>query len=148
MKLTEKQIETLYLERCKIEKFCEPAPLTVEEIVRRNWIAKAQERKQEIDEKLAAHFFPKPAEEGAIRLDAEGYHVMLKPSVVRVFDLAALPVIEAKLTPEQKAALIDYKPSLKLKAYRDMPESVQKVLDNAIIKTPGKTIFDITRNEA
>lgn len=148
MKLTENEIESLYLERCKIEKFCEPPPLTVAEIVRQNWIAKALERKQEIDETLAAHFFPKPAEEGTQRLDTEGFHVMLKPSVVRVFDLAALPVIETKLTPEQKAALIDYKPTLKLKAYRDMPEKVQKVLDNAIIKTPGKTIFDITRNEA
>lgn len=148
MKLTENQIEKLYQERLKIEAFCEPPIKTTAEIERENWQAIARKRKAEIDEILTNHFFPKPKEEGTERKESNGFCVMLKTAVKREIDVPAVSTIMKKLPPGFEQDLIDYKPRLKLKEFRNISEANRRIFSHCLIETPEKAVFEIVKQES
>lgn len=145
MKLTENQIETLYLEREKIERFCQPPLKTVAEIEAENWKKKALERKAVIDKILTDHFFPNPHEEGTRRKEEGGFAVMLKTELKRTFDEAAIDNVLTELPPHYKELLVNYKPTLKLKEYKELPEDNKKKFENCLVITPGANRFEIVK---
>lgn len=112
---------------------------------REKYIKEAKARLEEIDKELAAHFFPKPKEEGTQRKTASGFVVMLKTGLKRVIDIAALPDVLNKCPAGTEDKLIEWKPSLKLKEFRDLPAKTAKTFEAALIVEPEKPKFEIVR---
>lgn len=148
MNLTENQIEKLYQERLKIEAFCEPPIKTAAEVERENWQKIAKARKAEIDEILTNHFFPKRKEEGTERKETNGFCVMLKTGLKREVDTAAVQTVMRKLPPGMEQDLIDYKPRLKLKEYRDISEANRRIFNHCLTETPEKPTFEIVKQQS
>lgn len=123
-----------------------------------NWLNWAAQRVVEIKRDLAAYFFPKQKEEGTERKTKVGFVVMLKTELDRKLDLPALALTVAECqriaTDEEGLSLnveetvLKYTPELKLKEYRDLPPSVRKQFDQALIVTPKKPKFEIVRENA
>lgn len=118
------------------------------------WLKSAAARITEIKKRLAEIFFPKAKEEGVQRVTKHGFVTMFKPGLARAFDLPALATVVAecqKISDEKKlginveATVIDWKPSLKLDPYRELPKAIQKQFDAALIVTPTKPVFEIVR---
>lgn len=118
------------------------------------WLKQAAARIAEIKDTLAKVFFPKAKEEGTERKQKFGFAVMLKTALDRKFDIPALaPVVaecqkisnEKKLGVNVEATVIDWKPSLKLKEFRELPAPLAKQFQHALIVTPKKPEFEIVR---
>lgn len=121
------------------------------------WLKSAKSRVDEIKVALASYFFTKQKEEGTERKEKIGFAAMLKTSLDRKFDLPVLATVVAecqKLADEKQTginvegAAIEWKPSLKLKEYRELPENIRQQFDAALIVTPKKPEFKIVKIEA
>lgn len=139
--LTDKAITALYEEREAIQKFLNPEP----DPEREKWKKRASNRLEEINKALIPHFFPTPKEEGTQRKTKGGFVVMLKTGIDRVIDLDALPDVLAKCPEATEGKVINWKASLKLKAYKELPEKTLSILDGAIITRPSKATFEIVK---
>ena len=120
------------------------------------WLKQAQARVDEIEAILTKYFFPKAKEEGTERKEKNGFAVMLKTGLKRVFDVAALaPVVEScqkiaakkKLSVDVEAAVVQWVPKLKLKEFRELPDPIREELENALVITPEKPVFEIVKVE-
>lgn len=100
------------------------------------YVKEAKKRLAVIDSELTPFFFPKPKPEGVQRKTKDGFVVSLKTGIKRVLDLAALPVVLAKCPKGTEDEIVDWKPSLKLKEWRDLPEKTAKLFSGAIIESP------------
>jgi hypothetical protein len=118
------------------------------------WLKWARARIEEIKRQLAETFFPKAKDEGTQRKTKWGFVVMLKTGLQRKFDLPALaPVIEdaqayakkKKINVDIETKIINWQPKLKLADFRELPADLQKRIENALIITPEKPVFEITR---
>jgi hypothetical protein len=118
------------------------------------WMTEAFNRISQIKEELAGFFFPNPKEEGTERKERLGYAVMLKTGLDRKIDKAALPVVLTecqKMANKQKLGFsieekaIDWKPTLRLAEFRELPEQIQKQLEEALTITPKKAEFEIVK---
>ena len=121
---------------------------------KREWMKWAGNRIEEIKVKLTPYFFPKAKEEGTERKTKGGFVTMLKTGLKRKFDVPALATVVAacqeiatkkKLGINVEATVIEWEPSLDLKAYRELPEAIRKQFDAALIITPTKPTFEIVR---
>jgi hypothetical protein len=120
-----------------------------------SWLEWAKQRVSEIKDALIPYFFSKPKEEGTERKTKCGFVVMLKNELDRKLDLPALALTVAEcqriateeegLSMNVENTVLKYTPELKLKEYRDLPASVRKQFDQALIVTPKKPKFEIVR---
>lgn len=117
------------------------------------WMMEAKKALEEIKNALTEYFFPKPKEEGTQRIEKHGFACMLKTGLDRKIDKEALAVVIAeceKLARKMKLEgiedrVIDYKPTLKLAEFRELPDAIQKQLEEALIITPKKAEFEIVK---
>lgn len=122
------------------------------------WMTWAKQRVSEIKDALIPYFFGKPKEEGTERKTKSGFVTMLKTELDRKLDLPALALTVAecqRIATEEEGlgmnveeTVLKYTPELKLKEYRDLPPSVKKQFDQALIVTPKKPKFEIVREQA
>lgn len=121
-----------------------------------DWMQWAKNRIQEIKNLLIPYFFPQPAEEGTQRREKGGFVVMLKTGLKRELDVAALASVVAecqkmaaakKLSMNIEENLIQWKPGLKLKEFRELPADIRKEFENALIIEPAPNSFEIVRGE-
>ena len=152
MSLSPDQIETLYVERCKIETFLTPIDKTPEQLAKEaviaNWKQKAIDRLTVIDELLSNEFFPNPKDEGIQRTETDDYFAAIKPALKREFDVAAIKPVIAKLPSGFEETLIKYKPQLVLDEYRSLTEKQKKIFDQCLVITPAKTTFEIVKKQS
>jgi len=111
------------------------------------YIKQANARLEEIDKTLLPFFFAKPKPEGVQRKTKAGFVVMLKTGIKRALDIAALADVLQKCPEGTEDKLVDWKPSLKLAEYRDLPAKVAKVFSAAIVETPEKPKFEIVKQQ-
>jgi hypothetical protein len=118
------------------------------------WLKWAGQRVQEIKDSLASYFFPKQKEEGTERKEKSGFAAMLKTGLDRKFDLPVLASVvaecqrlanEGQLGINVEGRAIEWKPALKLKEYRELPEAIRTQFDAALIVTPKKPEFEIVK---
>jgi hypothetical protein len=123
---------------------------------RDEWERQARQRIAEIDEILIPVFFPKVKEEGTQRATKHGFVAMLKTGLTRKIDVPVLATVIAKaqeiadnegLTLSVEDSTIEWKPDLKLKEYRALPDVVRDHFENALITSPTKTVFEIVKEE-
>lgn len=118
------------------------------------WTEQAKAALASINAKLLSYFFPKPKPEGIERKEKSGFVATQEGKIDRKLDVAALAAVvencqtiaaEKKLQIDVEAAVIDWKPTLKLKEYRDLPKAIQHAFDQALIATPKPPTFEIVR---
>lgn len=112
---------------------------------RDEYIKQAKKRIAEIDKALIPYFFNKPKPEGVQRKTKSGFVVMLKTGIKRVIDIAALSDVLAKCPKGTEDKLVDWKPSLKLTEYRELPTKTQNIFKAALIEAEEKPTFEIVR---
>lgn len=123
-----------------------------------SWMSQARERVSEIKKALIPYFFSKPKDEGTERKEKSGFVVMLKNELKRKLDIPALAVTVAecqRIATEEEGLemnvedkLLRYTPELNLTDYRELPKSIKKQFDNALIVTPKEPVFEIVKQEA
>lgn len=92
---------------------------------------------------LFAYFFPNP-EEGTNTVDlGNGWKLKAGYKLNRSVDKAALMSVLKEMPEGSEDTLIDYKPSLKLSAYRKLDKDICLVFDEALITKPGTPTLDI-----
>ena len=118
------------------------------------WLQKARARIEEIKVAMIPYFFPKAKEEGTERREKAGFVTMLKTGLTRKLDVPALATIvaecqklvtEKELSIDVEATVINWKPELKIKEFRTLPDDVRKKFENALIIEPAKPTFEIVR---
>lgn len=123
---------------------------------REAWLEAARQRINEIELLLIPYFFPEnrkdAKEEGIERKTKVGFHAVIDRKVKRKIDRPALDdVLERcqQIADEKghefdvEERVIDYKPSLKLTEYRELPKAIQAQFDNALEISDPDINFDI-----
>lgn len=112
---------------------------------RDSYIKQAKARLAEIDKALIPYFFEKPKPEGTQRKTKGGFVVMLKTGIKRVIDIAALADVLAKCPKGTEDKVVEWKPSLKLTEYRELPKKTADIFKGAIIEAEETPKFEIVR---
>lgn len=104
-------------------------------------------REIELRKYLGAVFFPTP-EEGVNRIKtADGFEFALEHKINRKLDEAALDAVMSELPEESPyrnlGVLIQYKPSLVLSGYREMPADQKLIFSQALTETPGTPSLEV-----
>jgi hypothetical protein len=120
------------------------------------WEKQAKERLLEIEKILIPYFFPSPKDEGLQRKTKSGFATTLEMGLKRKIDEPVLDAVlesceifaaESGIDLDVESKVIEYKPALKLKEFRDLPDAIKKVFENALIITPDKAKFEIVKIE-
>lgn len=119
------------------------------------WLKEAKKRVGEIKAALTPYFFPNPKDEGTQRRTKGGFVAVLKTGISRKIDVEALDAVlkncnklakKLDLDTDVEHAVIDYKPALKLKEYKALPEELKKTFENALIITPESPKLEVVRS--
>lgn len=118
------------------------------------WEKQARGRLAEIDSALVSYFFPKLKEEGIQRKTKSGFAAMVETGLKRKIDEPVLDAVlesceiyasENDLDLNVEDKVVEYKPTLKLGTFRELPDGLRKVFENALVITPDKIKFEIVR---
>ena len=125
------------------------APVTQDEFnewyALQNQMREIKEREMELRRKIFAFYF-RDAVEGTNKLEMQdGYTLTAKRVINRSVDKGSL----VTLTPELQAAgikvddLVEWKPSLKLSAYRKLTEAQTQIFDQVLVVKDGSPSLEI-----
>lgn len=93
--------------------------------------------------KLAGFYFPSP-KEGTNTTDLpDGWKLKGKFQYYRNIDKAALPAVLEKLPEGTEDKVINYKPELKLRDYKNLLEDHKKIFDEALVIKPGTPSLEL-----
>ena len=93
--------------------------------------------------KLADFYFPTP-KEGTNTTDLpDGWKLKGKFQYYRNIDKAALPAVLEKLPEGTEDKVINYKPELKLRDYKNLLEDHKKIFDEALVIKPGTPSLEL-----
>lgn len=104
-------------------------------------------REKELREIIANKFCPS-REEGANKLlTTDGFEVTVTQHINRTLDVAALDSVMEQVPKHyrQPGVLIDWKPALVLKAYRELPPEVMRVFAQVVTEKPGLPSLEIEK---
>lgn len=92
---------------------------------------------------LANHYFPDPTEGTNTQEMPDDWKLKATFKYNRNIDKAALPAVLEKLPEGTEDKVIDYKPSLKLRAYKALTETHKEIFDEALVIKPGTPTLEL-----
>ncbi|MAF43629.1 MAG: hypothetical protein CMI54_05615 [Parcubacteria group bacterium] len=119
------------------------APQLVDELIKiTTWQAKAKKRKAAIEIELIKRKFPKK-KQGSNKLRENEIVYTLTCAMDKKVDESALEAVLEKLPEGSKDRLFNYTPKLVAAGYKEFPEHLRKIIDQALIITPKKDALKI-----
>lgn len=103
------------------------------------------ERERRLRQELFGELFPSPLEGTNYVGLANGWRLKGVYKLDRKLDEAALPAVRDTLATMDVNAdtLVDWKPSLKTTAYKNLPDEARKVFDEALTMRPASPVMEL-----